>query len=94
MSKFLFKKHMMYMTIALAFLGGMGNAVAAQNLNDTTVVAQDAVQPTVLADKLNGFNGFLQNNAEVKILQFYGGPWAECDVQGDASGKLAARGCL
>ena len=70
MSKFLFKKHMMYMTIALAFLGGMGNAVAAQSLNDTTVVAQDAVQPTVLADKLNGFNGFLQNNAEVKYYSF------------------------
>ena len=70
MRKSLFKKHAMYMTIALALLSGMVNAVAAKNLDDTMVVAQDAVQPIILADKLHGFNGFLQNNAEVKYYSF------------------------
>ncbi|WP_341521024.1 hypothetical protein AABC73_22475 [Pseudomonas sp. G.S.17] len=73
MNKFLFGKRALYMAVAFTLLGGMGNAVdvmATQNLGDTVVAEQVGETPVVLVDKLNVFNGFLQNNVEVKYYSF------------------------
>ncbi|HEX8592858.1 MAG TPA: hypothetical protein VF682_06225 [Pseudomonas sp.] len=73
MNKYFLGKRALYMSITFALLGGVGNAanvMAEQNLSDTAVVEQREETPVFLADKLNGVNGFLQNNTEVKYYSF------------------------
>ncbi|OCR26718.1 hypothetical protein AFK24_02220 [Pseudomonas syringae] len=69
MNKFLFGKRALYMAAAFTLLGGMGNAVnvmAEQSEGDAGLIEQ----PLVLEDKLNGLNGYLNDNAEIKYFSF------------------------
>lgn len=69
MNKFLFGKRALYMAAAFTLLVGMGNAVnvmAEQSEGDAGLIEH----PLVLEDKLNGLNGYLKDNAEIKYFSF------------------------